>query len=80
MEFEYPTRVLRVLTWMMLRNQIESGFDRGALEFGWSFPVFDYPFLKGYFQYFYGYGESLIDYDRKVKRLGIGISITDRLD
>lgn len=80
MEFEYPTRVLRVLTWMMLRNQIESGFDRGALEFGWSFPVFDYPFLKGYFQYFYGYGESLIDYDRKVKRLGIGISITDWLD
>lgn len=65
---------------MMLRNQLESGFERGALEIGWSFAVFDYPYLKGYLQYFYGYGESLIDYDHKVNRIGIGISMTDWLD
>jgi phospholipase A1 len=64
----------------MMRNQLESGFDRGAVELSWSFPVFNYPYLKGYVQYFYGYGESLIDYDNKVNRLGIGISITDWLD
>jgi phospholipase A1 len=64
----------------MLRNQLESGFDRGALELSWSFPVFDYPYLRGYVQYFYGYGESLIDYNNKVNRLGIGISVTDFLD
>ena len=64
----------------MLRNQLESGFDRGALELSWSFPVFDYPYLRGYVQYFYGYGESLIDYNHKVNRLGIGISVTDFLD
>ena len=64
----------------MVRNQLESGFERGAVELGWSFPVLDYPYLKGYVQYFYGYGESLIDYDRRVNRLGIGISITDWLD
>lgn len=64
----------------MLRNQIESGFDRGAIEMSWSFPVFNYPYLKGYVQYFHGYGESLIDYNRKVKRLGIGISVTDWFD
>ncbi len=64
----------------MLRNQLESGFDRGAVELSWSFPVFNYPYLKGYVQYFYGYGESLIDYDNKVNRLGIGISVTDWLD
>lgn len=64
----------------MTRNQLESGFDRGAVELSWSFPVFDYPYLKGYVQYFYGYGESLIDYDNKVNRLGVGISITDWLD
>lgn len=63
----------------MLRNQLESGFDRGAVELSWSFPVFDYPYLKGYVQYFNGYGESLIDYNRKVNRIGIGISITDWL-
>jgi len=64
----------------MIRNQIESGFDRGAVELSWSIPVFDYPYLKFYLQYFNGYGESLLDYDRKVNRIGIGISITDWLD
>lgn len=61
----------------MLRNQLESGFDRGALELGWSFPFGSYPYLKGYLQYFYGYGESLIDYDRKSHRIGVGVSLTD---
>jgi phospholipase A1 len=65
---------------MMLRNQLESGFEKGAVELGWSIPVFDYPYLKAYVQYFYGYGESLIDYDRKVNRIGVGISITDWID
>jgi phospholipase A1 len=64
----------------MLRNQLESGFDRGATEVSWSFPVFDYPYLRGYMQYFYGYGESLIDYNQKVNRIGVGISVTDWLD
>ena len=64
----------------MMRNQIESGFEHGALEASWSFPVFNYPYLKGYVQYFYGYGESLIDYDRRVNRIGVGISVTDWLD
>ena len=61
----------------MLRNQLESGFDRGALELSWSLPIGSYPYLKGYLQYFYGYGESLIDYDRKSSRIGIGVSLTD---
>jgi phospholipase A1 len=65
---------------LMLRNQLESGFDRGATELSWSFPVFGYPYLRGYVQYFYGYGESLIDYNNKVNRLGVGISVTDWLD
>lgn len=65
---------------MMVRNQLESGFDEGAIELGWSFPVFGYPYLKGYVQYFYGYGESLIDYNNRVNRIGIGLSVTDWLD
>ena len=65
---------------LMLRNQLESGFDRGATELSWSFPVFGYPYLRGYVQYFYGYGESLIDYNNKVNRLGVGISVTDWLE
>lgn len=63
----------------MSRNNIESGFDKGAVEFGWSFPLWKYPYLKGYIQYFNGYGESLIDYNNRVNRIGIGISLTDYL-
>lgn len=63
----------------MSRNNIESGFDKGAIEFGWSFPLWKYPYLKGYIQYFNGYGESLIDYNHRVNRIGIGISLTDYL-
>lgn len=68
-----------VLT-LMVRNQLESGFDRGAAELSWSFPFFGYPWVKGYLQYFYGYGESLIDYDRRVNRIGIGVAFSDWLD
>ena len=64
---------------VMSRNNLESGFDRGAFEFGWSFPLWKYPYLKGYIQYFRGYGESLIDYNHRVHRIGIGVSLTDWL-
>jgi len=64
---------------IMSRNNLESGFDRGAVELGWSFPLWNYPYLKGYIQYFNGYGESLIDYNQRVNRIGIGISLTDWL-
>jgi phospholipase A1 len=64
---------------VMSRNQLESGFDRGAFELSWSFPLWNFPYLKGYVQYFNGYGESLIDYNNRVNRIGIGIALTDWL-
>lgn len=64
---------------LMSRNNLESGFSRGAVEVGWSFPIPSYPYLKGYLQYFSGYGESLIDYDKYVNRIGIGFLFTDIL-
>lgn len=64
---------------IMSRNNLESGFDEGAFEAGWSFPLGNWPYLKGYVQYFTGYGESLIDYDKKVNRIGLGIILTDFL-
>lgn len=64
---------------LMTRNNLESGFSRGAVELGWSFPLFSYPFVKGYIQYFSGYGESLIDYNQYVNRFGIGLQLTDIL-
>ncbi len=64
---------------LMLRNQLESGFQRGAVEMGWSFPLGSYKYLKGYVQYFNGYGLSLIDYNEYSNVIGIGISLTDWL-
>lgn len=64
---------------LMTRNNLESGFSRGAVELGWSFPLFGYPFLKGYLQYFSGYGESLVDYNHYVNRIGLGLQLTDIL-
>lgn len=64
---------------IMSRNNLESGFERGAVEVGWSFPIWRYPYVKGYIQYFGGYGESLIDYNQRTNRIGIGVSLTDWL-
>ena len=64
---------------LMSRNNIESGFSRGAVEGTWSFPLWDYKYLKGFVQGFSGYGQSLIDYNVYQKSIGIGFAITDFL-
>lgn len=61
---------------LFFRNTLKEGY-RGAIQLDWGFPVHDH--LRGYVQYFYGYGESLLDYNHKVNKLGIGIKLTDWL-
>ncbi|MFC1503106.1 phospholipase A [Pseudomonadota bacterium] len=61
---------------LLLRNNLASD-NKGAVEFSWAFPI--YRGLKGYFQYYNGYGESLIDYDHYVNRASLGILIYDWL-
>ena len=61
---------------MMLRNNLRSD-NRGAVEVGWSYPLKGG--MKGYLQIFEGYGESLIDYDYRMTRVGMGVLLADWL-
>ncbi len=61
---------------MMLRHSLRGG-DRshGAAQFVWSFPIKGK--LRGNFQLFDGYGESMIDYNHRATYAGVGISLMD---
>ena len=62
---------------LMVRNNFRLHDQKGAEQLEFSFPLTRR--IKGYFQYFYGYGETLIDYNARTNRVGIGILLTDWL-
>jgi phospholipase A1/A2 len=58
----------------MARHSLRSGSrSRGAMQIDYAFPITSY--LKAYVQIFSGYGASLIDYNHRQERLGVGISL-----
>lgn len=65
---------------LALRNNLEfNDANKGSAELNWTFPLPD--FLSnldsyGFFQIFSGYGNSLIDYDREVHKVGLGIAFS----
>jgi len=62
---------------VMLRNNLRSE-NLGAVQLDWSFPL---PLIgnkiSGYIQYFNGYGEGLLDYNKSVNRISAGFMLTD---
>ena len=54
---------------------LRPGTQENAVEMTWSYPITKT--LRIYTQYFNGYGESLLDYNVRTERIGIGIAIND---
>lgn len=47
----------------------------GSAELGWSYPITEH--VRFYSQVFSGYGESLIDYNHRQTRVGVGVTLND---
>jgi phospholipase A1 len=62
---------------LMLRNNFRQE-NLGAVQLDWSFPL---PWigdkLSIYLQYFNGYGESLLDYNKSINRISAGFMLVD---
>jgi len=52
-----------------------SGYGSGQL--GWSYPISKH--VRFYTQLFSGYGESLIDYNHRQTRIGLGFMLNDMM-
>jgi phospholipase A1 len=67
--------------WVPNRHTITAMYrpatEGDAVQLTWSYPITRY--LRVYAQYWNGYGESLIDYNVRTKRWGIGVSLSDIL-
>jgi phospholipase A1 len=59
---------------LMIRNNLRSD-NKGAAELSWSIPISKN--INGLVQYFNGYGQSLIDYNRSVEAIGFGVQISE---
>lgn len=73
MEFGYGTRFGDLKVLALLRNNLSFSNNRGSIQLNLNYPLSDrYDVML---QYFNGYGDSLIDYNRSQERIGIGFSL-----
>lgn len=61
---------------IMLRNILSSP-NYGTVQLDWSLPLRNK--VRGYVQYYNGYGETLLDYNHHSNRIGIGVMLIDWL-
>ncbi len=61
---------------LTMRRSLSSG-GKGAAQLDFSRPTGFSPRLRWHVQYVDGYGESMLDYDIRVRRLGVGVMLND---
>lgn len=72
-EFGYGTRLGDFKLLALVRNNLNFSKNRGSIELNLTYPISArYELL---FQYFNGYGDSLIDYNRSQERIGFGVQL-----
>jgi len=72
-EFGYGFNIGKVNLLTKLTNNLSFNTNRGSIVFNLTYPINDrYDWLL---QYFNGYGDSLIDYNRHQQRIGVGIQL-----
>ncbi len=59
---------------LKLRNNLKTNNNKGSIQLNYSIPVNNFKTTYWYFKAFNGYGESLIDYDRSVSKVGFGFA------
>lgn len=62
-------------TLMLRRGLARDG--KGAAQLDFSRPTGFSPNLRWYVQYFDGYGESLLDFQTRIRRIGVGVMLND---
>ena len=60
---------------LMLRNNLHTKNNRGAVQLDWSWKISQE--FDTYVQLFHGYGENLIEYNHRNTRIGAGILLTN---
>lgn len=72
-EFGYGTKLGEFNVMALVRNNLKTSDNKGSVELNLSYPISTrYNVLL---QYFNGYGDSLVDYNRHQQRIGLGIQL-----
>jgi len=79
-DVRYQTKIENHGIQVMFRNNLKTDVEenKGALELGYTYPFNNR--MNIYVQYFYGYGESLIDYNFRQQSISIGFETNHWLD
>ncbi len=72
-ELGYGRKIGAFKMMALLRNNLDFDENRGSIQLDFTYPISDR--YEPLLQYFNGYGDSLIDYNRSQERIGVGFQL-----